>query len=410
MWWVGANLGGVVDEAAIGERFRALAGELDERRRRLWAAAEARSAGRGGIAAAARATGMSEETIRRGVRELESGVRLGPGRVRRRGGGRKPLTETDATLLGDLERLVGDDTRGDPELPLRWTAKSVRNLADGLRLLGHRVHFTTVAKLLRDLGYSLQANQKTREGSSHPDRDAQFQRINEQVGAALQAGQPVISVDTKKKELVGDFKAAGRELRPKGSPTPVRVHDFKDPELGKAIPYGVYDLAADSGWVNVGIDHDTAQFAVASIQGWWEQLGHERYPNAKSLTITADCGGSNGYRTRLWKTELQGLADETGLAIRVCHFPPGTSKWNKIEHRLFSFISQNWRGKPLISHKVIISLIAATSTRTGLDVYAQLDQHTYPKNVKVSDEQLATLNLQGDPFHPEWNYTIKPNT
>ena len=400
----------MVEEAAIGERFRALAGELDERRRRLWAAAEARSAGRGGIAAVARATGMSEETIRRGVRELESGERLGPGRVRRPGGGRRPLTETDATLLEDLERLVEDDTRGDPELPLRWTARSVRNLADGLRELGHQVHFTTVAKLLRDLGYSLQANQKTREGSSHPDRDAQFQHINEQVGAALQAGEPVISVDTKKKELVGDFKAVGRELRPKGSPTPVRVHDFKDPELGKAIPYGVYDLAADTGWVAVGIDHDTAQFAVASIRGWWEQLGRERHPHASSLTITADCGGSNGYRTRLWKTELQTLADESGLEIRVCHFPPGTSKWNKIEHRLFSFISQNWRGKPLISHQVIISLIAATSTRTGLDVYAQLDERTYPKNVKVSDAQLAAINLQGDPFHPEWNYTIKPHT
>jgi transposase len=336
----------VVDEAAIGERFRALAGELDERRRRLWAAAEARSAGRGGIAATARATGMSQETIRRGVRELQSGERLDRGRVRRAGGGRKRLAEADPTLLCDLERLVDGESRGDPELPLRWTAKSVRKLAEALGELGHRVHFTTVAKLLRGLGYSLQANAKTREGSAHPDRDAQFRHINDTVKAALDAEQPVISVDTKKKELVGDFKNGGRELRPKGSPVPVRVHDFRDPELGKAIPYGIYDLGDDSGWVSVGIDHDTAQFAVASIRGWWEQLGSERYPDATTLTITADCGGSNGYRTRLWKTELGRLADDTGLEIRVCHFPPGTSKWNRIEHRLFSFITQNWRGKP----------------------------------------------------------------
>jgi transposase len=400
----------VVDEAAIGERFRALAGELDERRRRLWAAAEARSAGRGGIAAVARASGMSEETIRRGVRELEAGHSLELGRVRRPGGGRKPLTETDPTLLEDLERLVDADSRGDPELPLRWTAKSVRKLADGLAELGHRAHFTTVAKLLRGLGYSLQANAKTREGSAHPDRDAQFQHINQTVKAALDAAQPVISVDTKKKELVGDFKNGGRELRPKRSPVPVRVHDFKDPELGKAIPYGIYDLAVDEGWVNVGIDHDTAQFAVASIQGWWEHLGHSRYPEATSLTITADCGGSNGYRTRLWKIELQHLADHTGLQIHVCHLPPGTSKWNKIEHRLFSFITQNWRGKPLLSTQVIISLIAATSTRTGLKVYAQLDERTYPSKIAVTKEQLAAVQLHGDPFHPEWNYTIEPHT
>ena len=358
----------------------------------------------------ARASGMSEETIRRGVRELEAGHSLGPGRVRRPGGGRKPLTETDPTLLEDLERLVDADSRGDPELPLRWTAKSVRKLADGLAALGHRAHFTTVAKLLRGLGYSLQANAKTREGSAHPDRDAQFQHINQTVKAALDAAQPVISVDTKKKELLGDFKNGGRELRPKRSPVPVRVHDFKDPELGKAIPYGVYDLAADEGWVNVGIDHDTAQFAVASIQGWWEHLGRRRYPEATSLTITADCGGSNGYRTRLWKIELQHLADHTGLQIHVCHLPPGTSKWNKIEHRLFSFITQNWRGKPLLSTQVIISLIAATSTRTGLKVYAQLDGRTYPSKIAVSDQQLAAVRLHGDPFHPEWNYTIEPHT
>jgi transposase len=404
------EVGGVIDERAIGERFRALAGELDERRRRLWAAAEARAAGRGGVAAVARASGISEETIRRGLRELASGETLAAGRVRRPGGGRKRLADKDATLLADLERLVDADSRGDPELPLRWTSKSVRKLAEGLRELGHRVSYRTVARLLRELGYSLQANQKTREGSSHPDRDAQFRQINASVQAALAAGEPVISVDTKKKELVGDFKAVGRELRPKGQPIPVRVHDFKDPELGKAVPYGVYDLADDTGWVNVGIDNDTAEFAVASIHGWWQKLGRTRYPAATTLTITADCGGSNGNRTRLWKCELQRLADQTGLHIQVCHFPPGTSKWNKIEHRLFSFISQNWRGKPLVSLQVIINLIAATSTRSGLEVYAQLDERSYPKGIKVSDAQLAAVNLHGNPFHPDWNYTIIPHT
>lgn len=398
----------MTDEAAIGERFRALAGELDERRRRLWAAAEARSCGRGGIAAVARATGISESTIRAGLRELGSGERLERGRVRRPGGGRKRLVDKDPTLVEDLERLVDGDSRGDPERPLRWTAKSVRKLADGLREQGHTVSFRTVARLLRELGYSLQANVKTREGRQHPDRDAQFQHINQTAAAAIAAGQPVISVDTKKKELVGDFKNAGREWRPQGKPVEVRTHDFKDPVLGKAIPYGIYDMAHDEGWVSVGIDHDTAQFAVASIQSWWEHLGARRFPDARTLTITADCGGSNGYRTRLWKTELQRLADDTGLQIRVCHFPPATSKWNKIEHRLFSFISINWRGKPLESHQMIIDLIAATKTRTGLKVYARLDERTYPDKVKVPDDQLAAIALEGDPFHPEWNYTIKP--
>ena len=400
----------MIDEVAIGERFRALAGELDERRRRLWAAAEARSVGRGGISAVARASGISEETIRRGVRELESGEHLAPGRVRRPGGGRKRLTHTDPTLLSDLEGLVDPEGRGDPERPLRWTARSVRNLAGALRAMGHTVSFRTVARLLHELGYSLQANAKTREGTAHPDRDGQFRHINERVQAALVAGEPVISVDTKKKELVGDFKAVGRELAPKGSPVPVRVHDFRDPVLGKAIPYGIYDLGDDTGWVNVGIDHDTAQFAVASIRGWWEHLGRERYPEATSLTITADCGGSNGNRTRLWKTELQGLADESGLEIQVLHFPPGTSKWNRIEHRLFSFISMNWRGKPLVSRQVIINLIGATTTRSGLRVYARLDEREYPREVKVGDAQLAAVNLTGDDFHPEWNYAIKPHS
>ena len=398
----------MIDEDAVGERYRALAGELDERRRRLWAAAEARSHGRGGIAAVARATGIAENTIRAGLTELKSGQALEPGRVRRRGGGRKPLAQTDPTLLEDLERLVDGESRGDPEGPLRWTAKSVRKLAAALRALGHRVSHETVARLLRGLGYSLQANAKVREGRQHPDRDRQFEHINDTVKAAIDEGRPVISVDTKKKELVGDFKNGGRELRPKGSPLPVRVHDFKDPELGKAIPYGIYDLADDSGWVAVGIDHDTAQFAVASIQGWWEHLGRQRYPDATSLTITADCGGSNGNRTRLWKTELQELADQTGLSITVCHFPPGTSKWNRIEHRLFSFISMNWRVKPLVSRQTIISLIGATTTRTGLAVHARLDERSYPKGIKVTDAQLAAVNLHGDSFHPEWNYTIKP--
>ena len=398
----------MIDEEAIGERYRALAGELDERRRRLWAAAEARSHGHGGLAAVVRATGMAENTVRAGLRELEAGHTLEPGRVRRRGGGRKPLSETDPTLVRDLERLVDPDSRGDPELPLRWTAKSVRKLAEALRGFGHQVSHETVARLLRSLGYSLQANAKVREGASHPDRDEQFRHINRAASEAIEAGRPVISVDTKKKELLGDFKAGGRELRPQGSPLPVRVHDFKDPELGKAIPYGVYDLADDTGWVSVGVEHDTAAFAVESIRSWWKHLGRERYPNATTLTITADCGGSNGNRTLLWKTELQGLSDETGLAITVCHFPPGTSKWNKIEHRLFSFITQNWRGKPLLSREVIVSLIGATTTRSGLEVYARLDEREYPKGITVSDAELAAINLECDEFHPEWNYTITP--
>jgi hypothetical protein len=320
------------------------------------------------------------------------------------------LTETDPTLLSDLERLLEADTRGDPESPLRWTAKSVRQLAAALAVLGHRVHFATVAKLLRLLGYSLQSNRKAREGASHPDRDAQFEHIDQTAKAAIDAGEPVISVDTKKKELIGDFKNAGREWRPRGAPELVRTHDFKDKLLGKAIPYGIYDLANNEGWVQVGIDHDTAQFAVASIQSWWQHLGAERFPNATTLTITADCGGSNGNRTRLWKTELQRLADETGLQIRVCHFPPGTSKWNKIEHRLFSFISMNWRAKPLVSRQVIVDLIAATSTQTGLKVYARLDERAYPDKVKVSNAELTAVQIDRHAFHPDWNYTIKPRT
>jgi len=400
----------VIDERAIGDRYRALAGELDERRRRLWAGAEALSHGRGGQAAVVRATGMSPGTVARGMREIGAGETLETGRVRRAGGGRRPLTETDPTLLGDLEALVADGARGDPESPLRWTAKSVRALAAALREQGHRVSHETVAKLLRSLGYSLQANRKMTEGSSHPDRDAQFAHINATAAAAIGAGQPVISVDTKKKELVGDFKNGGQEWRPKGDPVLVRTKDFKDKELGKVNPYGVYDIGLDEGWVSVGVEADTAEFAVASIASWWAHLGQGRYPAATTLTVTADCGGSNGNRLRLWKVALQRLADETGLQIRVCHFPPGTSKWNKIEHRLFSFIARNWRGQPLVSRQAVVSLIAATTSTAGLKVYAQLDENEYERGIKISDADLAAVNLHPDGFHGEWNYTIKPST
>jgi len=398
----------VADEVAIGVKFRALAGELNEHQRRLWAASEARAAGRGGVAATARATGISVPTIRKGIRELDAGEHLDAGRVRKPGGGRRSLTDTDPTLLSDLEQLLEAGRRGDPESLLVWTSRSVRHLAGALREQGHAVHFTTVAKLLGLLGYSLQANVKTREGSSHPDRDAQFEHINTVTRAAVAAAQPVISVDCKKKELVGDFKNAGREWRPKGEPELVRVHDFKDKQLGKAIPYGVYDIASNQGWVTVGIDHDTAQFAVNSIRSWWQHLGQDRYPNATGLQITADCGGSNGNRVRLWKVELQKLADETGLQISVCHLPPGTSKWNRIEHRLFSYITINWRGKPLHCLETVINLISATTTSTGLKVYARLDDSAYPDKIKVPDDEIRAVNLHGDQFHPEWNYTIKP--
>jgi transposase len=386
----------VIDERAIGDRYRAMAGELDEARRRRWAGAEALSHGRGGLAAVARATGMSPTTIAKG-------------RVRKPGGGRPALTDTDATLLKDLKALVAGDARGDPESPLLWTAKSVRMLAGVLREQGHTVSHETVAKLLRGLGYSLQSNRKMLEGASHPDRDAQFEHINATVAAAQAAGQPTISVDTKKKELIGDFKNAGREWRPKGEPVLVRTKDFKDKQLGKVNPYGVYDLKLDEGYVSVGIDADTAQFAVQSIRSWWRHLGHDRHPDATSLTITADCGGSNGNRLRLWKVELQKLADETALEIRVCHFPPGTSKWNKIEHRLFSFIARNWRGQPLVSRQAIVSLIGATTSTAGLKVYAELDENTYERAIKITDAQLAAVNLTPNKFHGEWNYTIKPS-
>jgi transposase len=399
----------VIDERLIGERFRALAPELNERARRFWAASEARVLGRGGVAAVARASGISENTIRKGIREIDSGGRLEDGRVRRRGGGRKPIAENDPELVVALERLVSEDCRGDPMQVLLWTSKSVRILAAELREQGHEVHFTTVAALLRSLGYSLQSNRKTLEGAQHPDRDAQFRLINERVGAAIAASEPAISIDTKKKELVGEFKNAGREWRASGDPVKVSTHDFPSQAIGKAIPYGVYDIASNEGFVNVGITAETAQLAVASIQAWWQDLGSERYRTAQALQITADCGGGNGNRIRLWKTELQRLANETGLTVRVCHFPPGTSKWNKIEHRLFCHISQNWRGRPLISYQVIINSIAATTTSAGLKVFARLDERDYPKKVEVSDRDLAAVNLTADPFHPEWNYSISPS-
>jgi hypothetical protein len=393
---------------AIKRRFELLARHLDERRRRLWAASEALAIGRGGASTVARATGVSRRVIGEGIKELTDGPPAGTVRIRRPGGGRKRTTDTDPTLRGDLERLVEPVTRGDPESPLRWTCKSVRKLAEELRGIGHAVSHQLVAELLHELEYSLQANRKVLEGSQHPDRNAQFEYLNDQVQRQVAVGQPAISVDAKKKELVGPFKNGGRELRPKGQPEPVRVHDFVDKELGRATPYGVYDLARNQGWVTVGIDHDTAEFAVASIQHWWQTLGQAAYPGATSLLITADGGGSNGSRLRLWKLELQRFADETGLELRVCHLPPGTSKWNKIEHRLFSYITQNWRGKPLVSYQTIVSLIAATTTRSGLAVQCELDEGTYPTGRKVTDAELASVNLDRDEFHGDWNYRIRP--
>jgi hypothetical protein len=404
----------VVDEAGIQLRYQVLDPVLDERGRRRFAAAEAKAAGHGGVAAVARITGMARSTIFRGLAELAVGcgndaaTKLLTSRIRRPGGGRKKRTQTDPTLLSDLRGLVEPTTRGDPEAPLLWTSRGLRNLADALRAMGHRIGHNVVADLLRELNYSLRGNRKTREGTHNPDRDAQFGYINAKVAEALAAGEPAISVDTKKKELVGDFKNAGRELRPKGHPEPVRVHDFKIPELGRASPYGVYDIAGNTGWVSVGIDHDTASFAVNAIRRWWRAMGQARYPAARSLLITADRGGSNGARVRLWKRELQALASELGLTITVCHLPPGTSKWNRIEHKLFSFITQNWRGKPLVSYQTIVQLIAATTTRTGLNVKAEIDPAQYPAGVKVTNEEMAAINLTAHEFHGEWNYTIAP--
>ena len=398
----------MIDSAAITARFDALAPFLDERERRLLAASEARAAGRGGVAAVSHATGIARSTIGRGLADLRAGaVQLGD-RVRRAGGGGKPAIETQPGLLGALNELVQSSIRGDPEAALLWISKSQRHLSAALAERGFTAGQKLVGRLLRRLGFSLQANSKTREGASHPDRNAQFEHINTEVKAFQAAGEPAISVDTKKKELVGDFKNAGRELRPKGQPEPVRVHDFAIPELGKAVPYGIYDIADNAGWVNLGISHDTAVFSVESIRRWWYELGAARYPTATRLLITADCGGSNGVRLRLWKRELQTLADELGISIVVCHLPPGTSKWNKIEHRLFAFITQNWRGKPLVSHQVIIQLIANTTTDTGLTVACRLDDTTYEKGIKVSDAEMASLNILPANFHGDWNYTFAP--
>jgi transposase len=398
----------VADTAAIASRFNALTAVLDERTRRLLGAAESKAIGRGGISVVSRATGLSRPVIRQGIAELKDPSLLTLGRVRRQGGGRKKAVEKDASIKSDLENLLESTTRGDPEAPLRWTCKSVRQLTAELKRLKHQVSHQVVADLLHELGYSLQANRKTKEGSSHPDRNAQFEHLNGKVKWSLGRNQPVISVDTKKKELVGDFKNNGRELRPKGNPERVRVHDFADPELGRATPYGVYDVGRNSGWVGVGVDRDTAEFAVETIRRWWWSMGRPAYPNATRLLITADAGGSNGSRLRLWKVALQDLADQTSLRIVVCHFPPGTSKWNKIEHRLFSYISQNWRGKPLRSFETIVNLIAGTTTATGLKVHAELNTQAYPAGIRVSDQQFEQVNLRRDKFHGDWNYEILP--
>ena len=394
--------------AVVRDRFRTLEGVLDERSRRLLAAAESKVWGRGGISAVAQATGLSRQVIRQGLKELAEPAVHPAGRIRRPGGGRKQAQQKDPTLLADLEKLVEPATRGHPESCLRWSSKSVRKLAEELQRLGHRVSYPVVAKLLHELDYSLQANRKTKEGSSHPDRNAQFEYIDRKAQAYHALGQPVISVDTKKKELVGDFKNGGQEWRPKGNPERVRVHDFVIPELGRIAPYGVYDLAHNSGWVSVGVDHDTASFAVETIRRWWYAVGQEKYPGAEKLLITADGGGSNGSRVRLWKRELQRLADESGLAIAVSHFPPGTSKWNKIEHRLFAFISKNWRGQPLSSLRVIVNLIAGTTTKKGLKVHAEIDPGRYPAGIQVPDSEMAEIRLHPDAFHGEWNYEIRP--
>jgi hypothetical protein len=398
----------MIDADTIRARYEQMAPFLDERGRRLFVAGEALSLGHGGVTAVSAATGMARSTINRGIVELKAGHADLGGAIRRPGGGRKRAVETQPGLLMALEALIEDAIRGDPESPLRWVSRSQRNIAEALRCQGFEVSQKLVGRLLRELKYSCQANRKTREGSSHPDRNAQFEYINVTVKAAITAGEPAISVDTKKKELVGDFRNPGRELRPRGDPEPVRVHDFKIPELGKVAPYGVYDIAANQGWVNVGIDADTAAFAVESIRRWWERLGRARYPEASRLVITADCGGSNGARVRLWKRELQRFANETGLAVTVAHLPPGTSKWNRIEHRLFAYISQNWRGKPLVSHQVIIQLIGATTTNTGLTVTCDIDASRYPKGIKVSDAEMDAINIERHTFHGDWNYTIKP--
>jgi hypothetical protein len=397
----------MIDRQAIRQRWDADGSKRDERGRRLFAASEVRAAGWGGLAAVSDVTGLARSTIERGLKDLD-GPPLAPGQVRREGGGPRPLTERDATLLPDLKRIVEPATLGDPMRPLQWVSKSLDKIVAALGEMGHAISPNSVRRRLDEMGYSRQANRKADEGSRHPDRNAQFEHINAEAIATQAAGQPVISVDTKKKELVGNYRNGGTDYRPQGEPQRVNVHDFPDKELGKAVPYGVYDPTANSAWVSVGIAHDTAEFAVASIRTWFDRMGRQRYPQMRELMITADCGGSNGARVRLWKVELQKLADETGLPIKVCHYPPGTSKWNKIEHRLFCHITQNWRAKPLTSRAAVVELIAATTTKTGLKVECALDTRTYAKGIKISNAQMRTLDIRGDKFHPEWNYTLHP--
>jgi hypothetical protein len=399
----------MIDAQAIRQRWDADGSKRDERGRRLFAASEVRAAGWGGLAAVSAVTGLARSTIERGLKDLDAPP-LAPGQVRREGGGPRQLTERDPTLLQDLKRIVEPATLGDPMRPLLWVSKSLDKLATTLTGMGHQVSPNSVRKLLTEIGFSRQANRKAEEGSSHPDRNTQFEYINAEVLTAQAANQPVISVDTKKKELVGNYKNGGTDYRPKGDPSRVNVHDFVDKKKGKVAPYGVYDIAANSGWVSVGITHDTAEFAVSAIRTWLEKMGRQRYPKARQLMITADCGGSNGARVRLWKVELQKLADETGLAIKVRHYPPGTSKWNKIEHRMFCHITQNWRSRPLIDRAAVVELIAATTTKTGLKVQCALDTRTYEKGIKVRDAEMKRLDIRGDAFHPEWNHTIMPRT
>jgi hypothetical protein len=400
---------------AVRRKFELLRPLMNERMCRHWAASEAMTLQRGGVTLVAQATGLSRTTIWAGMRELQASDGpanddLPPQRSRMAGAGRPLLKEADPTLVHDLEALVEPTTRGDPQSPLRWTCKSTRNLAKELNRQGHRISYRTVAALLDDLDYSLQANRKTREGSSHPDRNSQFEHISQQVRIFQLAGQPVVSVDSKKRELIGDFKNGGREWRPAGDPEKVRAKDFPDKRLGKVTPSGVYDLTRNKGWVSVGIDHNTSQFATETIRRWWCEMGKPIYPKADRLLVTADAGGSNGYRCRLWKVSLQDLADTIGLRITVCHFPPGTSKWNKIEHRMFCHITKNWRGKPLLSRAVVVNLIGDTKTEAGLHIEAELDANAYKTGIEVSDEQLAAVRLEKDTFHGEWNYTISPKS
>ena len=392
----------------LAAKFRAIWPLLDERTRRLMAASEAKALGRGGVSLVRRACGLSRKAIRKGMQELETGVTLG-GRIRRPGAGRKPITHSDPKLVDRLEAIIDEQTRGGPESPLRWTCKSTRAIADALTRRKHRVSHTKVAQILHHLGYSLQGNRKTEEGEDHPHRDAQFRHINTAVKQCLKQGWPVISVDTKKKELVGNYYNGGQQWLPARQPRHVRGHDFPQPDVPRAYPYGIYDIGRNTGFVNVGTDHDTGAFAVASIRGWWRHEGKRLYPKGKKVLITADAGGSNGWRLRLWKVELQKFADESGLTLSVCHFPPGTSKWNKIEHRLFSFISSNWRGEPLRDYETIVNLIAETTTAKGLMVTCRLDRRKYPTGRKVTAEEMKQINIYPDKFHGEWNYVIKPH-